>query len=970
MSNNNNLLKASVLSPSNEEDPKIKKSETNESISNMFGNIRISDQVNKDLFKRAAVIAKQIEIKEENDKNLGDTKTDKNNRNLLDYSNNQDLFKKAAIIAKQIEIEEENDRNLGDTKNFGNNLFDTDKNNRNLVDYSNNQTFTDNRIYDREQELKLKFLEIQIEHEKEKFLQEKEKFILEKEKYELEMNKLKNKSKPLNSKQQTFSGKENENVKDWLFTINLNLQTAEVSENQKAVVAAGYLRDNAIQIYRQATENKKLNWEEFNDLLIKKFFKKDTQVDLIKKLFDLKQNETLSKYIEQFTYWINQTKNVSEDIKVHMFKNGTDKNLEAEITYRNPQTLDEAIEIAEAFQRSYGTKTTKTQHSANFSYYGNQNYDSQNYGNRNYSNRSNHTNRFDENCQCCGRPGQFTSESYRRRNDENYSYRNPYNRNTQRFNQRPTNENSNYYPNVTCYNCNQRGHYSPNCPENKQDKQNNYNYSNKSDHNRNDRNRNNTNNNRNNNSRNSNPYSTTNDLNNNNNDNNNNNNPRRNEERPQKRRRSNEDNKIDVDIVHSANVLNHLEKFADNGNDLIKLLIEVNDEEIEAVLDTGATQSVMSEDTARNLNLKLNEINEVVKLADGNTTHILGITDELLVEVSITACKLKFIVLPNKSIPILLGLDWFHKTHAKINFRNQEITFESGCNFTGGYRKEPKDNFNEILIAEDNHDDISFNENYDYDDDQKPDPFEYKDVPANEENNTIQLLHENHDNFAHSFDDLKEPCPVTRHEQKLTYYDPIYTLKDNELVDEEVNRLLRNNIICEPTSPLNYESINTLSKTDELNKAPEDDIINKDPIPVISDDQDLKTITINATTNIIKKKEFQEEPEPNRIITFTTTPIINQAKSCNRWFITDYRILKEDEFNHESDTKEDCEYITDTFQTQTNKQYALLESHSSLASKDWQNYYRENEHTFLQDSCKQEFNNAQTKTTKINTILK
>ena len=100
--------------------------------------------------------------------------------------------------------------------------------------------------------------------------------------------------------------------------------------------------------------------------------------------------------------------------------------------------------------------------------------------------------------------------------------------------------------------------------------------------------------------------------------------------------------------------------------------------------------------------------------------------------------------------------------------------------------------------------------------------------------------------------------------------------------------------------------------------------------------------------NIIKKKEFQEETEPNHIITFTTTPIINQAKSCNRWFITDYRILKEDEFNHESDTKEDCEYITDTFQTQTNKQYALLESHSSLASKDWQNYYRENEHT----SCK------------------
>ena len=690
---------------------------------------------------------------------------------------------------------------------------------------------------------------------------------------------------------------------------------------------------------------------------------------------------------------VNQTKGLPENIKVHMFKNGTDKTLEAEITYRNPETLDEAIEIAEAFQRSYGTKT-KTQHSANFSYYGNQNYDSQNYGNRNYSNRSNYINRFDENCQCCGRPGQFTSEHYRKSNDENYSYRNPYNRNTQRFNQRSTNENSNYYPNVTCYNCNQRGHYSPNCPENKHDRNNN---------NRNDNNRSRRNiNDRILNDRNTND-SNKNNINSNNN-NNSNNNPRRNEERPQKRRRSNEENKIDVDIVHSVNVHHHLEKFENNSHDLIRLLIEVYDEEIEAVLDTGATHSVMSEDTARRLNLQLNYINEKVKLADGKTTRILGITDELKVKVSHSACKLKFIVLPNKSIPILLGLDWFHKTNAKINFRNQVITFESGCNFTGGYRDEPKEDFDEILMVKDTHDEL-----------------------ANDENNTTKLLHVNRDNYTISIDDLKEPYPVAKHEQKLTNYDPIYTPKDNELIDEEVD------------NPSNNESIDTLPINNELiKKAPEDDISNKDSNPVILNDQNIKPIAMNVTTNIIEKKEFQEKKdtlqEPNNIIMSTTTSIIDQAQceSCNKLFLIDYSIIKEEEFNCEPckykietkhtykaecnsckrvffinntrnkskkdnfictfcqhpkrktkllktnkiflliiillnlltkvfsleinekfkhynanenpqiiDTRKDCDYITDTFQTQTNKQYALLESHSLLACKDWQYYYQE-----------------------------
>ena len=174
---NNNLLKASILSSTNEEEPKIKKSETSENISNMFGNIRINDQVNKDLFKRAAIIAKQIEIEEENDKNMGD-KEIKDNFKYLDNEN---------------------------LSNFASNQFNTKINNeefKNNFKYFGNENFfndTVKKVEDEELKLKIKLLEMQIEHEKEK--------------HELEINKLKSKSKPMNSKQQTFSGKENENIK-------------------------------------------------------------------------------------------------------------------------------------------------------------------------------------------------------------------------------------------------------------------------------------------------------------------------------------------------------------------------------------------------------------------------------------------------------------------------------------------------------------------------------------------------------------------------------------------------------------------------------------------------------------------------------------------------------------------------------------------------------------------------------------
>lgn len=67
----------------------------------------------------------------------------------------------------------------------------------------------------------------------------------------------------MNSQQSCFSGKENENIDNWLFDINLNLAASFIPEKLKLVRAAGYLREIALQKFRQIiNENPKITWNE------------------------------------------------------------------------------------------------------------------------------------------------------------------------------------------------------------------------------------------------------------------------------------------------------------------------------------------------------------------------------------------------------------------------------------------------------------------------------------------------------------------------------------------------------------------------------------------------------------------------------------------------------------------------------------------------------------------------------------
>lgn len=105
---------------------------------------------------------------------------------------------------------------------------------------------------------------------------------LETERLRLEqLKKEKINTKNINPTQKTFSGRSNVSgeleIIDWLYLLNLNLDLANIEEHQKTLVAASYLRGNASQVYRQATETKSLNWKEFKELMLKNFLKRENE---------------------------------------------------------------------------------------------------------------------------------------------------------------------------------------------------------------------------------------------------------------------------------------------------------------------------------------------------------------------------------------------------------------------------------------------------------------------------------------------------------------------------------------------------------------------------------------------------------------------------------------------------------------------------------------------------------------------
>ena len=422
----------------------------------------------------------------------------------------------------------------------------------------------------------------------------------------------------MNSAQPLFRGKFNEDVDEWLFTTTTNMEAAGIQPNRKVIVAAGYLRENALQVYRQLCKlGGTVTWTAFRDALKNRFGAGEATESLVRKLCSLKQEASLEDYIDKFTATANKG-NLPEEVTVGLFSKGLTPELSSEVAYRKPGTLVEAIRMVVEFA------TFKLGHK---------------FGAQAVASYAGPSAKKVGDCYNCGRAGHFAKDCYARKKADGSSTNGSQGQPRTRPNggrqqeislsalENALKEISQQLKNMKCggsdndkkraFN-NSRG---PPLQEQQSGRRQQYQEPEQ----------------------------------------------RVAEQEPVEReRRSAKRKHVQMDVGEPAAKAN-LFSGDNEARHLFKVAALFNGVEIEAILDTGASITVISKSLADAMEVEIDRSKSAdLQLADGTQCKSEGLTEKFTVEVGGKAAVLSALVLPVAESPTLLGLDWFHATSAAV----------------------------------------------------------------------------------------------------------------------------------------------------------------------------------------------------------------------------------------------------------------------------------------------------------------
>ena len=105
------------------------------------------------------------------------------------------------------------------------------------------------------------------------------------------------------------------------------------------------------------------------------------------------------------------------------------------------------------------------------------------------------------------------------------------------------------------------------------------------------------------------------------------------------------------------------------------ILPEYNDHKVRIIVDTGASSSILSSRVQARLNIPIKKSSVQIRMANGATALVRGVTEEVTLEINDENHAVKFLVLDTDHHDILLGLDWLKNTGAIIIPGEGELTF-------------------------------------------------------------------------------------------------------------------------------------------------------------------------------------------------------------------------------------------------------------------------------------------------------
>ena len=152
-----------------------------------------------------------------------------------------------------------------------------------------------------------------------------------------------------------FKGLREEDIDAWLFRLEKDFQLRGVPEEAKAVTAAFGLEGSAWSWYRswELSHGREPLWVEFKRDIIRRYRAPDHEERIRFKLAELKQKGDILDFIGKFQDLAAQLTFKSDpDLKTY-FLRGLRPQTQSEVMYRNPDSLEEAIEIASRYEASH-----------------------------------------------------------------------------------------------------------------------------------------------------------------------------------------------------------------------------------------------------------------------------------------------------------------------------------------------------------------------------------------------------------------------------------------------------------------------------------------------------------------------------------------------------------------------------------------------------------------------------------------
>ena len=150
-------------------------------------------------------------------------------------------------------------------------------------------------------------------------------------------------------KPETFHGKPNENVRQWIFSVELWFTSGGVTTHiERITLAVSLLRDAALVWWRSIHDlaEAPTTWEEFTSATINAFEPVNPAESARDRLATLRQSGSVRTYAYIFRSTAMSIPGITDDEKKDRFVRGLKFNTKKEVKLRCPETFDEAVSMA------------------------------------------------------------------------------------------------------------------------------------------------------------------------------------------------------------------------------------------------------------------------------------------------------------------------------------------------------------------------------------------------------------------------------------------------------------------------------------------------------------------------------------------------------------------------------------------------------------------------------------------------